>query len=204
MCCFSSAVNMAILTQKPSLKCHMDTRKMMRTGWLSLAKGASSITGPKYYCIVKMAFYLFIFLIILQVQSYRFTVETIKIWTKPIESPRPSPPHLQLPDDYHTKNCNDYSETGIYFYYSTCHCTCPLNRAAINKSNLSAVSLGWPHFTAPPCHYVSPPPLHLLALFYCPPLIHTHAHSYTHKHSALRTFLNSSFLFILLQDLGTH
>lgn len=44
-----------------------------------------------------------------------------------------------------------------YMEYCTCQFMCPHHRAVINKYNLSAVSLRWPHFIASPSHYTPIP-----------------------------------------------
>lgn len=69
---------------------NITTQRQICTAWMIttisvlIQKSTILITCQKYCSIVKIEFYLFIFVKILQVQSYRFTEETIKIWTKQI------------------------------------------------------------------------------------------------------------------------
>lgn len=60
------------------------TAGMNNTIAVLIQKSTVLITCQKYCSIIKTEFSLFIFDKILQVQSYRFTEETIKIWTKQI------------------------------------------------------------------------------------------------------------------------
>lgn len=99
---------------------------------------------------------------------------------------------LQHPIDYYPSKTPVTIPVTVEFASTTVHVTaCVPSKVprSININNHSAVSLGWPHFTAPPSHYVSPPPLDLIAHCYHPPLTHTHAHTHVQSTASLLEFI---------------
>lgn len=155
--------------------------------------------GQILFYFFKLHFIYFYLPKILQVKSYRFSAETIKIWTKPIWSTSPLLITIQKAITVTVR---------LEFTSTTVHVCArvPPRAPVINKYNLSAV--------CPWDGHISPPLPAIMSLLpssgspgsFLSPTPNTHMHTQTHTHhtySSLHPSLNSSFLFIPLSDADT-